>query len=49
MYVLGKNLAVSNKVVLTLKQTFCELVRETDCGYLQEFPYLYFPLGGEYV
>jgi hypothetical protein len=46
---LEKNLAVSNKVNLTLKQKFCDLVRETVCGYLQEFRYLYFPLGGEYV
>jgi hypothetical protein len=44
-----KNFAVSNKVILTLKQTFCDLVRETVCGYLQEFPYLCFPLGREYV
>jgi len=46
---LEKNLVVSNKVNLTLKQMFCYLVRETVCGYLQEFSYLYFALGGEYV
>ena len=45
---LKNNLALSNKVILTLKQTFCDPVRETVCGYLQEFTYLYFPLGGEY-
>jgi len=46
---LEENLAVSNKVILALRQTFCDHVRETVCGYLQEFTYLYFPLGGEYV
>jgi hypothetical protein len=43
---LEENVAVSDKSTLTLKQTFGDLVRETVCGYLKEFPYLYFSFGG---
>ena len=34
---------------LKVKADFCDLVRKTVCGHLQEFHYLYFPFGGEYV